>query len=151
MRRIRVGRLTSSKVLWLILVSYGGLVGLLSLLDVKPALYGLSTILGTTILGSTLLGTTVMGTTVLGTTILGSTMLGTTSPVDVYTSALAAGQVLISLVAIGMLCYLELSDPSYGRTRTIVEDLRRSCVPLVAFLVVLFMLVVAFRVWEIIV
>jgi len=138
-----------SRGLPLILLSYVGLAGLLSLLDIKPALYGLSTVLGTTILGTTVLGTTVLGTTVLGTTVLGTTMLGTTSLLEVYASALLTGQLAISLIAIGLLSYLELSDPAYGGTKRVLEELRRSWLPLTALLVILFMLIVAFRVWDI--
>ena len=138
-------KLKPTRFLWLLPLSYLGLAGILGFLAVKPALYGLSTILGTTILG-----TTVLGTTVLGTTVLGSTMLGTSGLADVYTGALTALQPMISLVLIGMLCYLELSDPSYGRTKNIVEELRRSWLPVTAFLTVIFTLIVAFRIWAII-
>lgn len=120
------------------------------MLVVKPAFYGLSTVLGTTILGTTVLGTTVLGTTVLGTTVLGSTLLGTTSLIQVYADALVTGQLAISLIAIGMLVYLELSDPSYGKTRRVAEELRKSWLPLTVLLVLLFALIVTFRIWAII-
>ena len=134
----------------LVLLAYISLTALTSLLEVRPALYGLSTVLGTTILGTTVLGTTVLGTTVLGTTVLGVTMLGTTSIIGLYAEALGRGQLVISLVAIGLLSYMELSDPTYGRTKRIIEELRRSWLPLSALLVVLFMLTVSFRIWAII-
>jgi len=114
-------------------------------MTIKPAFYGLSTILGTTILG-----TTVLGTTVLGSTVLGSTLLGTTSLIQVYADALVTGQLAISLIAIGMLVYLELSDPSYGKTSRVIDELRKSWLPLSALLVLLFALIVAFRIWAII-
>jgi len=142
--------LSRGKILLLTLAIYVSVAFLLSLLAVKPAFYGLSTILGTTILGTTVLGTTVLGTTVLGTTVLGSTLLGTTSLIQVYADALVAGQVAISLIAIGMLVYLELSDPSYGKTRRVIEELRKSWLPLSVLLVMLFGLIVAFRIWAII-
>jgi len=119
------------------------------MLVVKPAFYGLSTILGTTILGTTVLGTTVLGTTVLGTTVLGSTLLGTTSLIQVYADALVTGQLAISLIAIGMLIYLELSEPSYGKTRRVIKELRKSWLPLSVLLVLLFTIIVAFRIWAI--
>jgi len=137
--------LSRDKILLLTLAVYVSVAFLLSLLAVKPAFYGLSTILGTTILG-----TTVLGTTVLGTTVLGSTLLGTTNLIQVYADALVAGQVVISLIAIGMLVYLELSDPSYGKTRRVLEELRKSWLPLSVLLVVLFGLIVAFRILAII-
>jgi len=137
--------LSRAKILLLILAIYAALASFSSLLVVKPAFYGLSTILGTTILG-----TTVLGTTVLGTTVLGSTLLGTTSLVQVYADALVTGQLAISLIAIGMLVYLELSDPSYGKTHRVIEELRKSWLPLSALLVLLFTLIVVFRIWAII-
>jgi len=142
--------LSRPKFLLLILAIYAALASFTSLLVVKPALYGLSTVLGTTILGTTVLGTTVLGTTVLGTTVLGSTLLGTTSLIQVYADALVTGQLAISLIAIGMLVFLELSDPSYGKTRGVIEELRKSWLPLSALLVLLFVLIVAFRIWAII-
>jgi hypothetical protein len=132
-----------------VLTVYFSLAFLVSFLAVKPRFYGLSTILGTTILGTTVLGTTVLGTTVLGTTVLGSTLLGTTSLIQVYAEALSMGQLAISLIAICMLVYLELSDPSYGKTRRLIEELRKSWLPLSVVLVLLFALIVFFRIWAI--
>ena len=137
---------------------YVSLAFLLSLLVVKPSFYGLSTVLGTTILGTTVLGTTVLGTTILGTTVLGSTLLGTTtttttttttSLIQVYAEAFSMGQLAISLIAICMLVYLELSDPSYGKTHRLIRELRKSWLPLTAVLVLLFALIVFFRIWAI--
>ncbi|MCP8314969.1 MAG: hypothetical protein H3Z53_11465 [archaeon] len=138
-------KLSHSKSLLLLLSTYVSLALFTSLLAVNPTFYGLSTILGTTVLG-----TTVLGTTVLGTTVLGTTVMGTTSLVGVYGEVLFSGQLAISLLAIGILTYLELSDPSYGKTKRLVEELRRSWLPLSAILVILFMLIVAFRIWAII-
>ena len=112
---------------------YVSLAFLLSLLVVKPSFYGLSTVLGTTVLGSTLLGTTTT----------------TTSLIQVYAEAFSMGQLAISLIAICMLVYLELSDPSYGKTRRLVEELRKSWLPLSVVLVLLFALIVFFRIWAI--
>ena len=134
-----------SKSLLLLLSTYVSLALFTSLLAVDPTFYGLSTILGTTVLG-----TTVLGSTVLGTTVLGTTVMGTTSLVSVYGEALLSGQLAISLIAIGMFTYLELSDPSYGKTKRLIEELRRSWLPLSAILIILFMLIVAFRIWAII-
>ena len=140
----------------LILAVYALLASAASLLTVKPAFYGLSTVLGTTILGTTVLGTTVLGTTILGTTVLSSILLGTTttttttSLIQVYAEAFSMGQLAISLIAICMLVYLELSDPSYGKTRRLIEEVRKSWLPLSAVLVLLFALIVFFRIWAII-
>ncbi|MCP8306165.1 MAG: hypothetical protein H3Z49_03550 [archaeon] len=137
--------MSRKRSLLLLLSIYLGLALFISSLAVEPTFYGLSTVLGTTILG-----TTVLGTTVLGTTVLGTTVMGTTSLVGVYGDALLSGQLAISLIAIGTLIFLELSDPSYGKTRRLIGELRKSWIPLSALLVVLFMLIVAFRVWAII-
>jgi len=59
------------------------------------------------------------------------------------------GQLAISLIAICMLVYLELSDPSYGKTRRLIEEVRKSWLPLSAVLVMLFALIVFFRIWAI--
>jgi hypothetical protein len=146
--------LSRNRILLLVFAMYVSAASALSLLAVKPAFYGLSTVLGTTILGTTVLGTTVLGTTILGTTVLGTTLLGTTttttSLIQVYADALSMGQLTISLVGIGMLVYLELSDPSYGKTRRLIEEVRKSWLPLSAMLVLLFALIVFFRIWAII-
>ncbi|MCP8307142.1 MAG: hypothetical protein H3Z54_00370 [archaeon] len=137
--------MSHKKNLLLLLFTYVSLSLFTSLLTVNPTFYGLSTILGTTILG-----TTVLGTTVLGTTVLGTTVMGTTSLVGTYGEALFSGQLVISLITIGMLTYLELSDPSYGKTKRLIEELRRSWLSLSALLIILFMLIIAFRIWAII-
>ena len=148
--------MSRGRILLLILAVYALLASVASLLTVKPAFYGLSTVLGTTILGTTVLGTTVLGTTILGTTVLSSILLGTTttttttSLIQVYAEAFSMGQLAISLIAICMLVYLELSDPSYGKTRRLIEEVRKSWLPLSAVLVLLFALIVFFRIWAII-
>ena len=148
-----IQKLRRKSTLLLILFVYASLALLLSFLVVEPRFYGLSTILGTTILGTTVLGTTSMATLLGTTTVLGTTLLGTTTTteawVPIYAEALAMGQLAISLVAISVLVYLELSDPSYGNTRRLIRELRKSWLPLAAVLVLLFGLIVFFRVWEI--
>jgi hypothetical protein len=126
--------MSRNRILFFVFCIYVSLALLLSFLVVKPAFYGLSTILGTT---------------VLGTTVLGSTLLGTTSLIQVYAEALSMGQVAISLLAICMLLYLELSDPSCGESPRVVAELRKSWVPLTALLVLLFAVIVFFRVWNV--
>ena len=74
-----------------------------------------------------------------------SVVLGTTVTVENFST----GQLAISLIAICMLVYLELSDPSYGKTRRLIEELRNSWLPLTVLLVMLFALVVFFKVWAI--
>ena len=131
--------MSRNRILFFVFCIYVSLALLLSLLVVKPAFYGLSTVLGTTVLG----------TIVLGTTVLGSTLLGTTSLVEVYAEALSMGQLAISLLGICMLLYLELSDPSYGESNRLVAELRKSWLPLTTLLVLLFAVIVVFRVWNV--
>ena len=137
--------MSRNRILFFVFCIYVSLTLLLSLMVVKPAFYGLSTVLGTTVLGTTVLGTTVLGTTVLGTTMLG------TSLIQVYAEALSMGKLAISLIAIGMLVYLELSDPSYGKSHRVVTELRKSWLPLTTLLVLLFAVIVVFKVWNILV
>ena len=127
--------------LFLVFSIFDSLALLLSTMSVTPAFYGLSTVLGTTVLG----------TTVLGTTVLGTTVLGTTSMLTVYAEALSMGQLAISLVAIGMMVFLELSDPSFGEANSLVKQLRKSWLPLTALLVLVFAIIAFFRVWNILV
>ena len=143
--------MTRKRILFFVFLSYVALASLLSVLDVTPVFYGLSTVLGTTVLGTTVLGTTVLGTTILGTTVLGTTLLGTTttSLVEVYGEALAMGQLAISLIAICMLIYLELSDPSYGKSHRLVSELRKSWLPFTTMLVLVFAVIVVFKVWNV--
>ena len=75
-----------------------------------------------------------------------STVLGITTTTA---EALSMGQLAISLLAICMLLYLELSDPSYGKSHRLVTELRKSWLPLSTLLTLLFALIVFFRIWTI--
>lgn len=121
---------------------------LASSLTVAVPLFGLSTILGVSVLGSSVLGSSVLGSSVLGSSVLGSTTI-----VEAYSGAVVESQLWLSLVCIGLLVYLELSDPSYekrieGRIR-VFSELRRSWLPVSTLLVVLFFIIVALKVWSI--
>lgn len=111
-----------------------------SSLTVVAPLFGLSTVLGVSVLGSS----------VLGSSVLGSSVLGSTTVVEAYAGTIAASQLCISLVAVGLLVYSELTDSAYGELRSIPLELRRSWVPISMLLVVLFVIVVVLRVWSII-
>jgi len=100
------------------------------ILSAPESLFGLSTVLGTTVLGTTVLGTTVMGVTV--------------------GQALASSQLYLSLACIGLLVFLELSDPSYGEIGRILTQIRSNWLPYTVFLVLLFFLIVAFKIASII-
>jgi len=106
--------------------------------------FGLSTILGISVLGSSVLGSSVLGSSVLGSSVLASTTI-----VQAYGAAIATSQVWLSLTAIGLLIYLELTDPSYGGLRRTLSELRRSWLPVSSLLVILFFIIVALKVWGI--
>lgn len=130
-----------------------------SFLTVAAPLVGLSTVLGvsvlgssvlgSSVLGSSVLGSSVLGSSVLGSSVLGSSVLGSTTIVEAYAGAIGASQLCLSLVAIGLLVYSELTDPAYGELRSILLELRRSWVPVSMLLVVLFFAIVALKVWSI--
>jgi hypothetical protein len=127
-------------------------------------LFGLSTVLGSSVLGSSVLGSSVLGSSVLGSSVLGSSVLGSsvlgssvlgssvlaTTIVEAYSAGVVASQIWISVAAIGTLIYLELSDPLYGNIRSMLQELRRSWLPVSALLVVLFFIIVALKVWNVI-
>jgi len=110
-----------------------------SSLTAAAPLFGLSTVLGVSVLGSS----------VLGSSVLGSSVLGSTTIVEAYSGAVATSQLLLSLAVIGLLVYLDLSDPAYGSLRNTLLELRRSWLPVSVLLVVLFFIIVALKVWNI--
>lgn len=89
----------------------------------------------------------------LSTMILGSSsmLLGSISSSSVislaYSKALASTQLYISLASIGILVYIELSDPTYGKTRRILAELRESWIPVSMLLVTLFFILIFFKVY----
>lgn len=139
----------------------------ISALTTTTPLYGLSTILGVSVLGSSVLGSSVLGSSVLGSSVLASTTI-----VEAYTGAVVMSQLWFSLVAIGLLAYLELSNPSHEKRVqarstiakpsqkqrqlcsiariNVFSELRRSWLPVSTLLVVLFFIIVALKVWRII-
>ena len=129
---------------------------LASSLTVVTPLYGLSTVLGISVLGSSVLGSSVLGSSVLGSSVLGSSVLGTTTiimeqaMIEGYGKAILAAQLWLSLIAISLLVYLELTDPAYGKIRRTLEELRKSWVPVSALLVLLFLIFVALKIYAII-
>jgi len=60
--------------------------------------------------------------------------------------AFASLQLYISLALIGLLVFSELTDPGYGGIRKSLFELRSNWLPHIAFLLVLFGLIVAFKV-----
>lgn len=105
---------------------------------------GLSTVLGISVLSSSILGSSVLGSSVLGSSVLASTTI-----VEAYGSAITASQIWLSFAAIGLLIYLELTDPAYGGLKSTIVELRKSWLPVTGILVILFFIIVAIKVWGI--
>lgn len=126
------------KILYILIIVYSTLTLFSGFLDVSPHLYGLSTIMGT-VLSSSVLSSSILGTTTNTTTVLAA-----------YAGTLPSIQVYISLLAIGLLIYLELTDPTYGEVRRGLTEVRKSWLSMAMLLVLLFMIIVASRVWLII-
>lgn len=132
----------------LLLVVFALLTAVSSLTVTAP-LMGLSTVLGVSVLGSSVLGSSVLGSSVLGSSVLGSSVLASTTIVEAYGAAIAVSQIWLSLSAIALLIYLELSDPAYGGLKSLLVELRKSWLPVSALLVVLFFIIVGLKVWSI--
>jgi len=133
-----------NKTLIALLGAYLVLILSLGFLEASPTLSGLSTTLGTILLGTTVLGTTVLSS------VLGSSLLGTTTMIAIYSEALATAQLYVSLLCIGLLVYLELTDPTYGGMKKVLVEIRKSWSTTATLLVLLFLIFVAFKVWLII-
>jgi len=56
---------------------------------------------------------------------------------------------VITLLTLATVIYVEVSDPSYGSTRKIIEELRISLMTPALILGILFILVVFFKIWSI--
>ena len=93
-----------------------------SLLSAPPALSGLSTMLGMTVFVSS-------------------------GPIF---AALGSLQLYASVSLIGLLVFLELADPAYGGTKSFLLKLRTNWLPHTIFLLVVFSLIVVFKVATII-
>ena len=92
---------------------------------------------------------TILGVSVLGSSVLGSSVMASTTIVEAYAQAVMFMQPPLSMVLIGLLVYLELTDPSYGGLRSMLLELRKSWLPVSALLIVLFSIIVALKVWGI--
>jgi len=89
-----------------------------NIISAPPALSGLSTVLGTTIL---------------------------VSSATVFTT-LASFQLYASVGLIALLVFLELTDPAYGGVRSFLAELRTNWLPHTILLLIVFSLIVAFKV-----
>jgi len=76
-------------------------------------------------------------------TVLGTTVLGTSASTF---SSLASLQLYASLALIGLLVFSELTDPTYGGTKRLLVELRTSWLPYIVLLLIIFSLIVAFKV-----
>ena len=88
-----------------------------TLVSAPPVLSGLSTVLGTSIMAN-------------------SGILTAIAPFQLY----------ISLMLIGLLVFSELTDPAYGGIRRFFLELRTSWLPYVVLLIIIFSVIVAFKV-----
>ena len=98
---------------------------------------------------STTLSVSVLGSSVMGSSVLGSSMVSTTVLVEAYSSAIVASQLWLSLVVIGLLFYVEISDPTYGKLRKSIVEFRKSWLPISALLSILFFVIVALKIYSI--
>jgi len=81
-----------------------------------------------------------------------STVLGTTLAADSgILVAIAPFQLYISLMLVGLLVFSELTDPAYGGIRRFFLELRTSWLPYVVLLIIIFSVIVAFKVAEMLV
>jgi hypothetical protein len=76
-------------------------------------------------------------------TILGMTVFVNSGPIF---AALDSLQLYASVSLIGLLVFLELTDPAYGETKSFLLKLRTNWLPHTIFLLVVFSLIVAFKV-----
>jgi len=90
----------------------------ITVVSAPPTLSGLSTVLGTTVLGNS---------------------------ASILTS-LASLQLYCSLAMISLLVFLELTDPAYCGVQRFLVELRTSWLPYVVLLLIIFSLIVAFKV-----
>jgi hypothetical protein len=105
------------------------LVALIGLLRVNSNLYGLSTVLSTNFLGTMVFNTTILDQSQL-TAIFGNTF---------FQSSL-----VITILTLVTVIYVELADPSYGPSRKIIEEFRKSWMTPALMLVILFIFIVLF-------
>ena len=127
----------------LLAVVLGGLT--VGLLPVAVAPLGLSSVLGLGMMSALLLGSSNLGASVLGSTVLQSPGVASAIALS-YSDALTLGQILVSVSAIGVLVFTELSDPAYGNVRPVISEFRNSWKPVALLMVVLFSAIVAVRV-----
>ncbi|MGD0329240.1 MAG: hypothetical protein ABSB40_02195 [Nitrososphaeria archaeon] len=107
------------------------LLAVIGLLRVNSNLYGLSTVLSTNFLGTMVFNTTTLDGSQL-TAIFGNTFF--------------QGSLVITILALATVIYVELADPSYGTSRKIIEEFRKSWMTPASMLVILFSFRVLFEI-----
>lgn len=112
------------------------LVAVIGLLGVGSNLYGLSKVLGTNLLGTMVFNATTLDGSQL-TAILGNTFF--------------QGSLIITILTIATVIYVELADPSYGSSRKIIEEFRKSWMTPASILAILFAFIVLFGILNLIV
>ena len=110
------------------------LVAVVSFLRVDSNFYGLSTF-----------DIIYFSTNFLGTMVLNTTALNASQLAAIFGDKLFPSTLVITLFTIATVIYVELSDPSYGSTRKIIEEVRRSWLTPTLVLGILFSLIVFFK------
>lgn len=129
-------RMTRERKLLALLMVYGGLVMLVSSLNVMPFTYGLSTVMGTFLLASSMLSSSVMV----------SSLFGGVNAASIFSNALLNAEAAVTVLTISLLAFAEVSSPAYGKAGRLVTELRRGWMPIAAFVVLLFAVTVASKI-----
>jgi len=119
-----------------LLMAYGALVVLVSSLDVVPFTYGLSTVMGTSLRASSMPSSSVMV----------SSLFGGVSVSSIFSNALLEAQAAVTVLAISLLAFAEMSSPAFGKTGRLLTELRRGWMPITAFVMLLFAVTVASKI-----
>ncbi len=77
---------------------------------------------------------------------MASSLFADYSVVNLFSNALLGAQVIITISCITLLAYAEVANPAYGKTAEVVQGLRRSWMPILAFMLVLFAVTVVSKV-----
>jgi hypothetical protein len=105
------------------------LLAVIGLLGVNSNLYGLSKVLSTNFLGTMVFNATTLDGSQL-TAIFGNTFF--------------QSSVVITILTLSTVFYVELADPSYGPSRKIIEEFRKSWMTPASMLAILFTFIVLF-------
>ena len=128
--------LSRGKKMLTLLLTYVGLAIIMSLFTASSFPYGLSTVLGTSLLATTMVGSSPI---VLS-------LIGNINTITVFSDALVGAQIIITLSAIILLAFAEVSNPTYGKTEKFLFELRKSWMPILAFVLILFGVTISMKI-----